>query len=43
MDGAGDVVTGLKNKIQAAVASVTPSAVLAEKHRQKAQPGTAKQ
>jgi uncharacterized protein len=42
MDGEGDVVAGLKNKIQAAVASVTPSAVLAEQHRKKAQPGTAK-
>jgi len=42
MDGEGDVVTGLKNKIQAAVASVTPSSILAEQHRKKAQPGTAK-
>lgn len=43
MDGEGDVVAGLKNKIQAAVASVTPSSVLAEQHRKKAQPGTAKE
>ena len=43
MDGEGDVVAGLKNKIQAVVASVTPSAALAEQHRKKAQPGTAKQ
>lgn len=43
MDGEGDVVAGLKNKIQAAVASVTPSSVLAEQHRKMAQPGTAKQ
>jgi hypothetical protein len=42
MDGEGDVVAGLKNKIRAAVASVTPSAVLAEQHRKKARPGTAK-
>ncbi|MDB6041890.1 MAG: oxidoreductase [Gammaproteobacteria bacterium] len=41
MDGEGDVVAGLKNKIQSAIASVTPSAVLAEQHRKKAQPGTA--
>ena len=43
MDGEGDVVAGMKNKIQAAVADVTPSSVLAEQHRKKAQPGTAKQ
>jgi short-subunit dehydrogenase len=43
MDGEGDVVAGLKNKLQAAVASVTPSAVLAEQHRKMAAPGTAKQ
>jgi short-subunit dehydrogenase len=42
MDGEGDVVTGLKNKIQSALAAVTPSAVLAEQHRRLAQPGTAK-
>ena len=38
MKGEGDVVSGLKNKIQAAVASVTPSSVLAEQHRKKAEP-----
>jgi uncharacterized protein len=43
MDGEGDVVAGLKNKLQAAVASVTPSAVLAEQHRKMAAPGTAGQ
>jgi short-subunit dehydrogenase len=43
MDGEGDVVAGLKSKLQAAVASVTPSAVLAERHRKMAEPGTAKQ
>jgi uncharacterized protein len=42
MDGEGDVVAGWKNKVQAAVASVTPSSTLAEQHRKKAQPGTAK-
>jgi short-subunit dehydrogenase len=41
MDGEGDVVAGLKNKIQSAVAAVTPSSALAEQHRKKAQPGTA--
>ena len=43
MDGDGDVVTGLRNKIQSALATVTPSAVLAEQHRRMAEPGTAKQ
>jgi short-subunit dehydrogenase len=43
MDGEGDVVAGIKNKLQAAMASVTPSAVLAEQHRKMAEPGTAKQ
>jgi uncharacterized protein len=43
MDGEGDVVAGLKNKLQAAVASVTPSAVLAEQHRKMAEPGSRKQ
>lgn len=43
MDGDGDVVAGMKNKIQSVIASVTPSAVLAEQHRKMAEPGTAKQ
>ncbi len=43
MDGEGDVVAGWKNKITAAVASVTPATMLAEQHRKQAQPGTAKQ
>jgi short-subunit dehydrogenase len=42
MAGDGDVVAGLKNKLQSAIATVTPSAVLAEQHRKMAQPGTAK-
>jgi len=42
MDGEGDVVAGLKNKLQAAAASVTPSSVLAEQHRKMAEPGSAK-
>jgi short-subunit dehydrogenase len=42
MDGEGDVVAGWKNKLQAAVASVTPSAVLAEQHRTMAEPGSGK-
>jgi len=42
MEGKGDVVSGLKNKIQSALANVTPAAVLAEQHRKMAEPGTAK-
>jgi hypothetical protein len=41
MAGAGDVVTGLKNKVQSAVANVTPADALAKQHRKKAEPGTA--
>ena len=43
MAGEGDVVAGPKNKIKAAVASVTPSLRLVEQHRKMAEPGTAKQ
>ena len=43
MSGEGDVVAGLKNKIQATVANVTPASVLAEMHRKQAEPGTAKE
>lgn len=42
MDGEGDVVAGWKNKLQSAVATVTPSSVLAEQHRKMAEPGTGK-
>jgi short-subunit dehydrogenase len=42
MDGQGDVVVGLKNKLQAAAAHVTPSPVLAEQHRKVAEPGSAR-
>lgn len=38
MKGEGDVVTGWHNKLQTAIASVTPSGVLAEAHRQMAKP-----
>jgi uncharacterized protein len=43
MSGDGDVVAGMKNKLQSAIATVTPSAVLAEQHRKMAEPGSAKQ
>ncbi len=41
MDGKAAVVSGWKNKIQSAVANITPNAVLAEQHRKMAEPGTA--
>jgi short-subunit dehydrogenase len=40
MRGEGDIVTGWKNKLQAAIANVTPAAVLAEQHRKLAEPGS---
>jgi short-subunit dehydrogenase len=40
MSGDADVVSGWKNKIQSAIASVTPATVLAEQHRKKAEPGS---
>jgi short-subunit dehydrogenase len=40
MSGEGDVVSGWKNKVQAAAANVTPSGVLAEMHRKLAEPGS---
>ena len=42
MRGEGDVVTGLKNKVQIAAANVIPAGILARQHRQHAEPGTAK-
>ena len=43
MKGEGDVVHGLKNKVQAAVAAVTPQSRLAEMHRDMAEPGSGKE
>jgi short-subunit dehydrogenase len=43
MRGDGDVVAGWQNKLQTAIAAVTPSGMLAEMHRRMAEPGTAKQ
>ena len=42
MAGKASIVSGWKNKLQAAVANITPNAVLAEQHRHMAEPGTAK-
>ncbi|WP_231868801.1 SDR family NAD(P)-dependent oxidoreductase [Brevundimonas sp. GW460-12-10-14-LB2] len=38
--GDGDVVAGMKNKVQAAMAAVTPQTALAEQHRKMAEPGS---
>lgn len=42
LKGEGDVVSGLKNKVQSAAANVIPAGVLAKQHRKMAEPGTAK-
>jgi hypothetical protein len=41
--GKASIVSGWKNKIQVALAHVTPAAILAEQHRKMAEPGTADQ
>ena len=43
MNGKASIVSGWKNKIQQALANVTPAALLAEQHRKMAEPGTAKE
>ncbi|MEK9281195.1 SDR family NAD(P)-dependent oxidoreductase [Bradyrhizobium sp. ISRA442] len=40
--GDSNIVTGLKNKIQTTIASITPNEMLARQHRKMAEPGTAK-
>jgi short-subunit dehydrogenase len=40
MRGDGDVVSGWKNKVATAIASVTPAGMLAEQHRKMAEPGS---
>ena len=42
MAGKASIVSGWKNKVQAAVAHVTPAPVLAHMHRNMAEPGSAK-
>lgn len=41
MRGDSDVVSGWKNKLQSAIANITPAGVLAEQHRRMAEPGSA--
>jgi uncharacterized protein len=40
--GDGDIVSGWHNKLQSAMANVTPAERLAKQHRKKAEPGSAK-
>jgi short-subunit dehydrogenase len=40
MRGDGDVVSGWQNKLQSAIANITPAGVLAEQHRKMAEPGS---
>jgi short-subunit dehydrogenase len=42
LSGEGQVITGWQNKMQAAMAHVTPAGQLAKKHAKEAAPGTAK-
>jgi short-subunit dehydrogenase len=41
MAGKASIVSGWKNKLQVASANITPNAVLAERHRKMAEPGSA--
>jgi uncharacterized protein len=41
LKGESDVVSGMKNKVQSAVANVVPNELLARQHRKMAEPGTA--
>ena len=40
MEGEGDVVAGMKNRLQVGMARVTPAAILAEPNRRMAEPGS---
>jgi uncharacterized protein len=42
MNGDGDVVSGWQNKLQSAIANITPASMLAKQHTKMAAPGTAK-
>ncbi len=42
MNGDGDVVSGWHNKLQSAIANITPASVLAEQHRKSAAPASPK-
>ena len=40
LKGEGDVVSGWMNKLQTAIANITPSGILAERDRMQAEPGS---
>jgi short-subunit dehydrogenase len=42
MRGDGDVVSGMKNKIQSSIANIMPAGLLARQHRKQAEPGSAR-
>jgi short-subunit dehydrogenase len=42
MSGDGDIVSGLKNKVQSAAANILPAGLLAGQHRKMAEPGSAR-
>lgn len=42
MSGDGDVVSGWYNKVQSAIANITPASLLADQHRRLAEPGSGK-
>jgi short-subunit dehydrogenase len=42
MNGEGDVVSGWHNKLQSAIANITPASILAEQHRKAAASGSAR-
>ena len=43
MAGKAHIVSGWKNKVQAAAAHVTPASILADQHRNMAEPGSAEE
>jgi short-subunit dehydrogenase len=42
MRGDGDVVSGWQNKLESALANITPAAMLAQRHKKQAAPGSAR-
>lgn len=42
IEGKSDVIAGFKNKVQAALANITPAEMLAKQHRKMAEPGSAR-
>ena len=42
MRGDGDIISGFKNRLQAAMAQLIPAGFLARQHRKYAEPGSAR-